>query len=400
MDQKNKEETLDMNDVDSNKAYEVAGQVAANAFSKDTEPPDFAAIDPNKKLPPHKRLAAWHKNLGKKQKIALLVVALLIIGGGCFLAYALLKDNSTPLSQSAVIKKPETVPSLLTGLPVKPEVNKKQVTAIMIENSPDARPQSGLRDAGLVYEAVAEGGITRFLVLFQDTDSDYIGPVRSVRPYYLDWLVPFDGAVAHVGGSPTALKQIRDQNIKDLDQFSNSQAYQRVTNRYAPHNVYTSTKNLNKVESQKGYKKSQYIGFAHLPKEQKATKVTAKNITMNLSGPLFNVGYKYDSVSNTYKRSEGGQPHIDEKTKKQLSPKVVVALVMNRTQDGVYSVYRTTGEGSAFIFQGGTVIKGKWTKKDRKKQFSFVDANNKVIKLSPGKAWVTVVENGAVKYSP
>ncbi len=396
----NKEETLDMKDVDSGDAYEVAGQVAANAFAKDTEPPDFAAIDPNKKLPPHKRLAAWHKNLSKKQKIALLVVAFLIIGGSCFLAYTLLKEDSAPLGQTAVVTKPSTVPSLLTGLQVKPEVNEKQVTAVMIENSPDARPQSGLRDAGLVYEAVAEGGITRFLALFQDTESDYIGPVRSVRPYFLDWLVPFDGAVAHVGGSPIALRQIRDQKIKDLDQFANAGAYQRVASKVAPHNVYTSTKNLEKVESQKGYKKSKYTGFAHTVKEQKATKITAKNIAMDLSSVLFNVNYKYDSTSSTYKRSVGGQPHIDEKTKKQLSPKVVIALVMNRTQDGVYSVYQTTGEGKAFIFQGGSVIKGKWTKKDRKKQFSFVDANNKVIKLSPGKAWITIVNDGSVKYTP
>src|SRR5581483_6348891 len=125
-----------------------------------------------------------------------------------------------PVSASSMhAQQPTTVASTLTGLPVDPSVNKRQVTAVMIENSLDARPQSGLDQAGIVFEALAEGGVTRFMALFQDTQPDYIGPVRSARPYYIQWLLGYDAAYAHVGGSPDALNDITAWHVKDLNQF-------------------------------------------------------------------------------------------------------------------------------------------------------------------------------------
>jgi len=347
------------------------------------------------KLRPHKRMWVWTKNLGKKQKIALLVVAILLVGGTCYAVLAILKDQPGPQSGANGPKSVE-VPSKITGLMVMPEVNELQVTGAMIENSMDARPQSGLIDAGIVYEAVAEGGITRFLALFQDTNAKSLGPVRSVRPYYLDWLVPFDGAIAHVGGSPEALSQIKSQKIKDLDQFTNSSAYDRVNTRYPPHNVYTSTKRLDKIEKDKGYKKSEFTGFAREKFEKPLDKPKVKTININYNSATYNVAYKYNTKCNCYRRSLGGAAHIDEKTKKQISPKVVITLEMVRSQNGVYSVYKTTGSGKVKIYQNGTVLTGKWTKKKRGEQFVFVDKAGKPIKLAPGKTWINIVEAGRV----
>ena len=107
----------------------------------------------------------------------------------------------------------------------------------MIENSPDARPQSGLKAAGVVYEAIAEGGITRFMALYQTSKPELIGPVRSLRMYYLDWFAPYSASIAHVGGSLNALTEARSGKYRDLDQFFNSQTYWRASDRYAPHNV-------------------------------------------------------------------------------------------------------------------------------------------------------------------
>ena len=111
--------------------------------------------------------------------------------------------------------------SPLTGVALAEEVlTKRHVTAVMIENSPDARPQSGLKDAGIVYEAIAEGGITRFLALYQESRPGLVGPVRSVRPYYVEWGAAYDAAVAHIGGSARALQMIRSGNYGlDIDQF-------------------------------------------------------------------------------------------------------------------------------------------------------------------------------------
>ncbi|MBI5357803.1 DUF3048 domain-containing protein [Candidatus Saccharibacteria bacterium] len=157
----------------------------------------------------------------KKQKIAGSVIAAVILVFGVGGIYALKKYLSKPDStnQSVIVKKDEppktTEPSRLTGLEIPVETNKRPVTAIQIENSPDARPQAGLRDAGVVFEAIAEGGITRFNAVFLEGQPDYIGPVRSIRPYYIDLFLPFDASIVHAGGSAEGLAKIRALGVKD-----------------------------------------------------------------------------------------------------------------------------------------------------------------------------------------
>lgn len=349
------------------------------------------------------KLKTWVKKLSKKQQILFGVVSavvLVLIGGG--LVMALHKPKPAPKPAPVVTKqevkkeppKPTTEPSRLTGVQVPVEYNLLPVTGVMIENSPDARPQSGLDQAGVVFEAVAEGGITRFLTLFQEAQPDYLGPVRSVRPYYLRWLQGFDAAVAHVGGSGEALNKIATEGIKDLDQFYNGAAYQRISQRYAPHNVYTSLGGLLAIEKDKGWTSSTFTGFAR--KAEKALPTpTIKTIDLNISGPLYNAHYDYDVASNKYLRSEGGQPHMDEKTAKQLSPKVVIGLVMPKgiDADGVHTTYANVGSGKAYIFQDGGMTEGTWSKPSDKDQVKFLDATGKPIGLNPGQTWISAVGN-------
>lgn len=378
-----------------------AGKLAAGAFQKDSEKPNVTGVKPIKKPPRRKRLAAWWRNLSKKKKAALIVVILLILGGIGYGAYYFTRPENKPAAQTQKTPpKPTTVQSKMTGLQVAPEVNERQVTGVMIENSLDARPQSGLLQAGFVFEAIAEGGITRFLALYQDTSAEYIGPVRSVRPYYLDIVLNFDAAIAHVGGSPDALAQIKSRGIKDLDQFQNPGAFERVSSRAAPHNVYTSSAKLETVEQQKGYTSSNYTGFEHDEKEAKVTPATASVINLNISSPLFNVVYTYNPATNSYNRAVGGAAHIDEKSGTQLSPKVVIALETTRSQNGVYSVYSMVGTGVVTIFQNGTSKPGTWSRADDKSQFVFKDANGAVIKLAPGQAWMTLVTAGGMTFTP
>jgi len=374
-------------------------KLAADAFQKDSEKPLPPGVKPPKKPPVHKRFAAWHRNLSKKQKLALLAVLILLVAAACFAAYKILGNQEKPAGQVQPAA-PTTVQSKMTGLQVAPEINDKQVTAVMIENSPDARPQSGLLQAGFVFEAIAEGGITRFLALYQDTGADYIGPVRSVRPYYLDVVASFDAAVAHVGGSPDALAKIKALNIKDLDQFQNPGSYERVRTRAAPHNVYTSSAKLEALEAQKGFNKSSYTGFGHAKKEEKVATPTAKTISLSISSALYNVVYTYDPATNSYLRSVGGAPHTDEKSGTQLAPKAVIAVETTRSQNGVYSVYGMTGSGKVTIFQNGTQIVGTWERPQENSQYVFKDANGAAIKLAPGQSWMTLITPGGVTFTP
>jgi hypothetical protein len=384
---------------------------AANAYMKRDElPPPRQASEP--RLPTPKRrgpkawLAKW-KRLSRNKKIIILsvLVGLLIAGG--LIWWFVLRGQTVPPKpapkQEAKVEeppKPTTVASRLTGVQVAPELNNLPVTGVMIENSPDARPQAGLYDAGVVYEAIAEGGITRFLTLFLESKPGYIGPVRSVRPYFLDFLVPYDAAIAHAGGSGEALAQIKREKIKDIDHGANGSTFQRVSNRFAPHNLYTSRDALLAAQNARGFTTSNFTGFARKA-DKPVTPATARTIDLTISGFLYNPHFDYDAPTNSYFRSEGGKPHMDEKAAKQINPKVVVVLVMSHRYAGQYSVYGTTGTGKAYFFQDGTMTEGIWEKPERIKQFRFGDANGAPLALNAGQTWVSIVSSfGAVVAKP
>lgn len=349
----------------------------------------------------------WNKfqALDKKKKIIVscAFLGVLIVLTTLFWFYFLKAQPQSPAPKPVVKQEPvepTTKPSELTGVEVEPELAKLPTTGVMIENSPDARPQSGLYDAGVVYEAIAEGGITRFLALFQESKPKEIGPVRSVRPYYLDFLKPYDAPIAHAGGSGQALAEVRSQGFKDLDAFTNPNYFQRISSRYAPHNLYTSRKQLLELQNSKGWKTSDFKGFVR-KKEKKVTKPTVNKIDFSISGYLYNPHYDYVAKTNSYKRSMAGGPHNDAGAKKQINPKVVIALVMNHYYDGIYSVYSDSGTGTAYIFQDGTVKKATWSKKSRASQLKFLDDKNNDVALNPGQTWISLVASkDAVTFVP
>lgn len=352
------------------------------------------------------KIGPWFAGLNKKQK-ALVIFGIIVliagIGGG---AYALTKPATKPVTKPTAKKeapKPTTVANTLTGRQVEPGINKKPVTAVIVENSTDARPQSGLYDAGVVFEAIAEGGITRFLALYQDTSPESIGPIRSIRPYYIDWAAGFDAPIAHVGGSPEALQRIRSESIKDLDQSFNPSSYQRVTNKFAPHNVYSSIAQLNSLSENKGYTSSTFTGFER--KADTASKApTAKTINLNISSAKYNVSYTYDAATNSYLRNLAGSPHTDEgAANKQISPKVVVAMVMQYSiqDDGKHSEYNTIGSGPVTIFQDGIATQGTWSKTSKTGPITFTSTAGKPIQLNAGQTWLTMVNNaGSIVATP
>lgn len=359
---------------------------------------------PAPQQPSSQRFGWWH-HLSHLQRFSLVAFGLLVFGGGALATYSFVQPQSEPsiqISKKAKAKSkqtaPATVASPLSGVQVVPELASRPVTGIMIENSLDARPQSGLLEAGVVYEAIAEGGITRFLALFQDTQPQYIGPVRSLRPYYLDWAAAFDASIAHVGGSPEALKQVRS-GLKDLDQFFNAGSYWRVSNRAAPHNVYTSFERLDSLNKSKGYTSSKFTSWPRKP-DSVVNPPAARTIDINISSARYNSRYDYDATTNSYLRSEGGAPHkatasANDTVGQQLHPKVVIALAMGYSivDSAGHSGYATNGSGSMYVFQDGTVNQGTWSKADRNSQFEFKDAAGTPIKLNAGQTWVVVVSD-------
>lgn len=329
--------------------------------------------------------------------IAVVVLMVALIASTITIAVTIFnKPEPSPKPAPVVEEKPEPAPEYnapLTGQLVKTEKDTtKPVTAVMIENSPESRPQSGLGGAEVVYEAIAEGGITRFLALYQQEQPKLVGPVRSLRMYYVDWLAPYDASVMHVGGSSEALKEIRNGTYRDLDQFFNSATYWRSSDRYAPHNVYTNFKRINKLNQERGYKSSKPIAFKRTD-SQASKEPTATSISINISSPTYNSQYSYDKKSNLYLRSQAGAPHTDT-VSGRIKARVVVAMKTDMEsvmEDGLRQDYRTTGSGQAWVFQDGNVYPVKWHKKNRKSQLQFTDKNGKEFELARGTTWITVL---------
>jgi hypothetical protein len=348
------------------------------------------------------------KKLTKRQLLLIGAILLLVIGAVVYL-YITNKDSNNETSSTqqnaSEQKDPDAPPpaptSPLTGRVVESAaIAARPVTGIMIENSPESRPQSGLYQADMVYEAIAEGGVTRFLSVYQESQPDRVGPVRSARPYYVDYIAGLDGSFGHVGGSPEALQDIKSLGVKDLDQFYNGSSYTRISGRYAPHNVYTDFTKIDALNTSKGYTKSTFTPF--IRKIDVPQTPTAAVINFALSGPNYNALFTYDATSNSYLRSQAGAPHKDEITGKQINPKVVMALVTTKgyDPDGYHTEYTTTGSGKVFVFQDGIVSEGTWSKPDRKASLTLVDKYGLPMKLNAGQTWITLVDSADdVRYS-
>lgn len=341
---------------------------------------------------PQTRITKINHWLKKHRKLVLGIVIVVVVGLGGSIIYLF---NQIQYPDVAVMNTKKTIVqkfySPLTGVEVSESDTKRPVTAVMIENSPEARPQSGLKEAGVVFESVAEGGITRFMVLYQEEKPTLIGPVRSVRPQFASWVAAFDAGLAHVGGSNIPLAKLRSGKIKDLDQFFNDGGYWRATDRAAPHNVYTTDDRLQALNKAKGYTKSTFTSWQRKKKATPSQTPNATNISMPVSTGAFAVTYNWDQASNSYLRSEGGVPHMDRE-EGRISPKVVIAIQIPHnviTDSNGYSYPDVIGSGQGWLFQDGTAVEITWSKSSDSQQLEFKDATGKLVELEAGQTWIT-----------
>lgn len=333
----------------------------------------------------------WHR-YGK------LLVIVVVILGAAGSVYGLTNRSDEPIqridrdtsSQDTEPVEPETEPAPLTGIEVKPETAQKPITGVMVENSPSARPQTGLDAADIVFEAVAEGGITRYLALYQHDIPGRVGPVRSLRQYFLDWVMGFDAPIAHVGGSPQALQLLNRRGAKDLDQFAHGGPYFRSGNRAAPHNMYVRMQDLRRLQHRKGYKKTDIRDFAWEDSEP-ADEPNATNITIAYSSQQYKVKFRYRSEHNDYARYLAGQPHTDQATDRQITVDNVAVIHMPTGQNGRYATMETIGNGDATIFNNGTVTEAQWRQSSYNDRIELLDESGNQIPLNRGDSWFAVL---------
>lgn len=325
---------------------------------------------------------------------------LVIIPGAAWAYFEFTKPNEVISSEVTVTKKeppkPTTKPSPLTGVELAPEIADKPVVASIVENHPDARPQSGLSEAGVVYEALAEGGITRFMALWLETKPKEIGPVRSLRPYFASWSLEFNTPIAHVGGNANAIDMIQTDGVKSLNQFYNGGYFYRTADRRAPHNAYITGEKLEALAAKNGY--AIPANFTPSPRKKDEPAEIASNslITINYSYAQYQVEYRYDKPCNCYNRFLAGAAHIDRNNNQQIQPKNVVVQYMptsyGKSRAGEQmTIMGTPGSGKALVFRDGGVIEGTWSKPSHKERTKLLDATGKDIPLNAGNTWYSIV---------
>lgn len=325
--------------------------------------------------------------------------------------------------------------SLLTGEKLaEDEAKDAPVFCVQTPNGLDgARPQSGLTEAGVVFEAIAEAGITRFAAIYQDPSTTVIGPIRSLRSYYLEWDTPFDCTIVHAGGSGDALAAISAGGYRDLTE-DYQYMYRGTYGGRLWNNLFTTSALLKKFDADHGYTKSDIKGFARYTPAESAkarfdglaaerlnitkpakgntseTKPPISAIAINFGGLAdFNLNYNYDAASNTYLRSyASGNAHSvyacpaedlgernpeDACSLTQMAPSVVIAIVVqeSRASDNYHENITTVGSGDAYIFQNGAAIRGTWKKDSVDAQIEFLDENGGAIKLAPGQTIISAI---------
>lgn len=378
--------------------------------------------------------------MDKKIAIILGVVVYALSG---FASYQYFSANSVNLSDyeaptvdengNVVDTGPKTEPCPLNGKlyskTARSRWEKRRPLGIMVQNNTAARPQSGLSSADVIHEAVAEGGITRFLAMYYCEEPEIVGSVRSARIYFIKMLQGFgqNPLYGHVGGANTpgpadALGEIKDLDwyaYNDMDQFAVPfpnywRDYDRLPGVATEHTVYTNTKKLWQYAAEnRGLTNVDEAGnswdetfkpweFADAAKEGDRGNVTKISYGFwdDKLGSDYEVQWNYDSATNTYLRTNGGKPHIDKNTDKQLAPTNVIVVFADESvakdgyDHGQHMLYDVIGSGDALIFQNGNATEGEWKKKDEENMMRFYDEDGKEMPMIRGQVWITIIPTG------
>lgn len=337
----------------------------------------------------------------KKHKWSLLLVTTALGVGGFFVW-----DSYTagvPFVDMSIIipeKKPVTVAAPLSGRQISEDQAQNRPIAVVVENHPDARPQSGLNDADLVFETTAEGGITRFLAIYHSSEPRQIGPVRSARSYFVEWADSFDALFAHVGGSQEALALITRIGIDDLNQYAFGKYYWRDKSRYAPHNVYTTLDKLRVAAATRKFETKDASITPYKFKEEAAleSRPITSRFKVNFNAN-FAPTYTYNPKTNSYDRSILGVTQKDANTGAVVSAKnVVVAFSSLATQiirGTGYTMIDTTDKGIAYFYIDGAKTVGSWSRAAGE-PIRFYAADGQPVEFNVGTTWIDFVAKGTL----
>lgn len=264
---------------------------------------------------------------------------------------------------------------------------------VMIDNAYNIRPQSGLKEADIIYEALAESSITRLLAIFDSNQKvEKIGPVRSARPYYMDWAEEYGGIYMHVGGSPQALDIIFDYNFTNIDQIGAGETYfWRAGDLDAPSNVLTSSANWLRAREIKEVQNLDWSAFKSWHFVEPTVTTTPPDFSVDFSIDLYKVDWHYNDLIKKYQRNYGEAKAIYDSGEQIVADNVVVQVVDSHLIDTERRTMDTDGSGPVFIFNAHGEQVGTWKYLDGRTL--FFDPSGQELKLVPGKTWVEIINS-------
>jgi hypothetical protein len=289
---------------------------------------------------------------------------------------------------------------------VSPAAARRHPIAVMIDDLSPARPQAGFSAASVVWQAPAEGGIPRYMMIFGENQPTAVGPVRSARYYYIAWAAEWRAMYAHAGGSPQAIETLRAQGsgklVYNADEFAWGNYFHRVTSRFAPHNLYTDGKELDKLAKRIGAVAKDYQPiWTFAPDLPLEARPVGGRILFRY--PTSAIRYDYDRTTNTYLRTVSieGKEH-DAATKLRVAPKNVVVMWMHfgPLNDGNPKKHRleatVIGSGKAWIATNGKTLVGTWRKKSLTGPTRFYTSAGVEVTLTAGQTFVNVLPSGTL----
>ena len=266
------------------------------------------------------------------------------------------------------------VPAPTDGVLESPAAAERPVVAVMIDDAPAARPQSGLADADILFQAPAEGGIPRYMALYQSGVAPAIGPIRSSRLYFVGWAAEWNPLYAHVGGAPNALAALDAMNgttIWNADEFRWAAYMPRITTRVAPHNVYSSSRQLDDLAARLGVPPAPSPAWTFVDPAPLSARPTGGSLVVPY--PAGVISYAYDRSTDRYLRSVDGAPQIDAGTGARVAPYDVIVIYVqvgpllnapgqptNQAKGRLELGY--TGTGQALVLRDGVAVEARWSK--------------------------------------
>jgi hypothetical protein len=325
-----------------------------------------------------------------------LLVAIALLVGGCGQEQAVTKPPEPPPKVEPTTPPPQPE-SPLTGLPVDEQVAKRRPVAVMIGNSSKERPQEGLSRASVVYEILAEGGITRLMALYLDNDAQSIGAVRSARHYFLYAAAGHGAVYAHCGGSPQALADLKTLGVQNLDDMRDRGVMWRIRDRVAPYNLYTSTANLWYAIEERKWSTREPVAAPWGFSDEAATGRPGASVKIPYPNGNngYTVQYDYDSVSGMYRRSVDGQPHIDAQDSSQITAKTVIIIYVKTwlipNDKDLRVDMDLVGSGKGLVVSDGKLRDITWSKKSKASAFEFKETGGSRLSIRRGNVWIQVV---------